>query len=232
MNKSTIDKYGILIPSFNCTKVNNNCKYNQHVKLYWDYGQFHLTVTSKLLPKFNTLNSITIEDVKKHSEVIADITGYYIPFEVLMYSPLYWLDMKTDVQNTTGYSNDKIYSVLREKCYKNTTRHEIVTFAKKLGFEHSILITSSSKSVNDSFTIYNKIDEIKTTRYFNQDYYNNFTEAFYEQNANLFRFERRIQKNRNIKKAFHLEELMHITLSDVYNSDVDVVAEKVQKLFM
>ena len=36
----------------------------------------------------------------------------------------------------------------------------------------------------------------------------------------------------DIKKAFKLENLKVVTLSDIFNSDVDVVSEKVQKIFM
>lgn len=232
MIKNEIDKYGIILPKGSFNRITNNYNHNPHIKLYWEYGQLHLTVTSKAIPIRNTLNHITIEDVKKHSDIILNATGYQIPSEVIMTSPLFWLDIKKDVMNTTGYSNKNVYSVLRERAYKNTTRYETPSFDKQHGFENSILISSSSKTVNDSLIVYNKIDEIRATRWHYPNYYKNFDEGFLFENRNILRFERRLQKSRNIKKAFRLEHLTNITLEDIYNSDVDVVTEKVQKIFM
>lgn len=232
MNNSTIDKYGIILPKGSFKRVTNVYNPNPHIKVYWEHGQLHLTATSKVVVIPDTLNHITIDDINKHSEIILNSTGYDIPFEVIMTSPLFWLDMKTDVENTTGFNNKAVYSVLREKAYQKTTRHETPSFDKKHGFENSLLITSSSKTVNDSLEIYNKVDEIKASCWLYPEYYNNFSEEFLRQNANILRFERRLQKAKDIKKAFHLEEQKNVTLSDIFNSNVDVVAEKVRKLFM
>lgn len=232
MNKSTIDKYGIILPKGTFTKFKQEYNSNSHINLYWSHCQLHLTITSKAVTIPDTLNYITIEDIKKHSELIFNSTGYYIPFEILISSQLFWLDMKTDVKNTTGYSNKEVISVLREKAYKNTTKNETPSFDKNKGFENSLLVTSTSKTVKDSFCVYEKILEINNTRFKYPDYYKNFSKEFLNNNTNILRFERRLQSSKDIKNAFELKHLKAVTLEDIFNSDVDVVSNKVQKLFM
>ncbi len=232
MYKNQIDKYGIILQKNSFKKLSNEFKQNPHINTYWSYGHLHVTVTSKTVPIPDKLNFITVEDLQKHQDIIFNSTGYYIPFEVIMSSQLFWLDIKKDVVNATGYSNKDVISVLREKSYKNTTKTETPSFDKNKGFENSVLITSTCKKVKDSICVYEKISEIISTRRSYPDYYKNFSDEFLVRNANILRFERRLQSSKDIKKAFKLEHQEIVTLSDIFNSNADVVNEKVQKLFM
>ncbi len=232
MYKNQIDKYGIILQKNSFKKLSKAFKQNPHINTYWSYGHLHVTVTSKTVPIPDKLNFITVEDLQKHQDIIFNSTGYYIPFEVIMSSQLFWLDIKKDVVNTTGYSNKDVISVLREKSYKNTTKTETPSFDKNKGFENSVLITSTCKKVKDSICVYEKISEIINTRRNYSDYYKNFSDEFLVRNANILRFERRLQSSKDIKKAFKLEHQEIVTLSDIFNSNADVVNEKVQKLFM
>ena len=232
MYKNQIDKYGIILQENSFKRLTKKFEQNPHVKVYWNHRQLHVTVTSKAVPIPDTLNYVTIEDIQKHSDIIFNSSGYCIPYEEILYSQLFWVDIKKDVENTTGYSNKNVISVLREKSYKNTTKNETPSFDKGKGFENSLVVTSTCKKVKDSICVYEKIPEINNNRWNDPDYYKNFTKDFLIKNTNTLRFERRLQSSRDIKKAFKLENLKVVTLSDIFNSDVDVVSEKVQKIFM
>ena len=95
-----------------------------------------------------------------------------------------------------------------------------------------MLIKSKTKSSNDSMVIYCKIKEIRQNKWNDSDYYANFSEDWLLENENILRFERRLQKSEDIKKAFKLNHLKKVTLLDVFDSDVDVVKEYVKTNLM
>jgi len=227
-----IDKFGIIIPRDRYTYNSSMWKFNNpHINIKKKYGNLRLTISSKIIQRHNSFGYISYDDLFKYSEIIYNSTGYNIALDEILNAQLYWLDIKRDIANTTGYSNREVISVLREMLYKNTTKYETPSFDKDKGYENSILLKSTCKTVKDSFTVYDKIAEIIGNRFKEQEYYNNFSKDFLEENTNILRFERRLQSSRDVKKAFHFEGLKKVTLIDIFNSNTDVVAEKVHKIF-
>ena len=240
MKYCEIDKYGIIIP---LNTLNNRKKwysYNPHITAKSNYGNLMLTVSSKVIMEYNKLGCISEDNIKYHPEIIFNSTGFDIDLETILTSHSFWLDMKTDTYNNTGRPNKDVLSSLRERANTCTHRNEVISYKdlpddsvshdKNIGFKNSVLIRSCYKSVKDSLMIYDKIKEIKANR--RTDYFNNFSKDFLFDNKNILRFERRLQNKNAIIKAFHLEHQDYVTLLDVFNSDVDVVAEKVNQIFM
>ncbi len=232
MTKNEIDKFGVIIPRDDFKRISGNYKYNKHLHIKHSYGNLYLTISSKLVTKPDIIPSITPYNIEKYCNEIFNSSGYVISFNTLLNSPLYWLDMKTDCINDTGYSNKDVISILREKTYKNTTKNETPSFGKDKGFETSLLIKSTCKTVKDSLSIYDKIQEIKDTRWLYPDFYSNFSKEFLIKNSNILRFERRLQSSKDIKKAFNLKHLKAVSLIDIFNSNIDVVEQRVQQLYM
>ena len=229
-----IDKIGVIITNdnYSYTGYKNNYCNNKHITTKRDFGTLYLTITSKVVKQFNKLGYISANNIQNYYEETIKNSSYSFSFETLLNSPLYWLDVKKDVCNTTGFSNQEVISVLREKSYLSTTKNETPSFAKDRGYEDSLLIKSTTKSSNDSMVIYCKIKEIRQNKWNDSDYYANFSEDWLLENENILRFERRLQKSEDIKKAFKLNHLKKVTLLDVFDSDVDVVKEYVKTNLM
>lgn len=227
-----IDKFGLIITKYDYTYINKKHKYNPHIFRKKYFGGYKITATSKVAKEYNVLNDISRKNIDAYPEEIVKATGINIPLQILTSSPLYWLDIKADVQNDTGLTEKEVLSVLKEKAYKKTMKNLIIDYDKDNGFESSLVFKSSCKTVKDSLIIYIKIPEIISNRNDDPDYFSNFSEEFLEENANIIRFERRLQSAKDIKKAFHLEHMPFVTLDDIFDSQVNVVAEKVKELFM
>ncbi len=230
-----IDKFGICIQQgdyiFTGYKSKYNCN-NKHIHVEKYYGNLNLTVTSKLVRNFNELGFISSANINDYYEEIIKNCPYSFSFETLNNSPVYWVDVKKDVLNNTGFSNQDVISVLREKSYLTTTKNETPSFDKNKGYEDSLLIKPTTKSVNDSIEIYCKIKEIKQNKWDYPDYYENFSEDWLIENENILRFERRLQKTKDIKNAFKLNHLRRVTILDIFDSEIDVVKEYVRAKFM
>lgn len=229
-----IDKIGIRIQQGNYiyNSYNHNYCNNKHITTKRNFGTLYLTITSKVVKQFNKLGFISSANINDYYEETIKNCSYSFSFETLINSPLYWLDVKKDVCNTTGYSNQDVISVLREKFYLCTTKNETLSFAKDRGFEDSLLIKPTTKSGKDSMVIYCKIKEITQNKWDYPDYYANFSEDWLLENENILRFERRLQRSEDIKKAFKLNQLKKVTLLDIFDSDVDVVKEYVKTNLM
>ena len=174
-----------------------------------------------------------MNNIDSFPAIIERATNIQLNTSTLLNSPLYWLDTCTDINNGTGLSTKDFISILRERAYQKTMKNEIIVgFAKDKGFESSLTVKSSCKTVKDSLAIYAKIPEIKSNKYHEPNYYNNFSDDFLINNADLIRFERRLQSAANIKKAYHLEHLSIVTLNDIFNCDKNVVADKVLDIFL
>jgi len=231
MFRNQIDKIGIRVKKNQCKKFRIT-SYNPHVYLKEYYDEVLITASSKCVLEYNKLPSITFSNVDKYAEIISQSTGYDLSAEVLLNLPLYWLDMKIDCANTTGFSNTKIISILREKSYKSTNKNETPSYEKNKGYKNSLLIKSTCKTVKESFCVYDKIAEIKANKWKDNKYYNNFSEDFLSEHYNLLRFERRMQSAKDIKKAFNLPNNKIVTLVDIFSSNQNVVSDKINELFM
>jgi hypothetical protein len=138
--------------------------------------------------------------------------------------------MKVDTINDTSLSNNEIISVLRENTYINTTKNETPSFDKNKGFETSLLVKSSTKTVHDSICVYAKYVEMNATKNIYPEYYNNFSEDSFIKISKTLRFERRLQSKKDIIKAFDLGT--KVTLTDIFNSSKNVVADKIQNFYI
>lgn len=229
--KWKIDKVGIRIKKRDLHRSNQNI-FNPHIHIKYFFDEIFITWSSRAYLKANTIPAITINNIKCFSEIISISSGYEVQAEYLLHSPLSWIDVNRDIINDTSYTNAEVISILKEKSYKSTVKTEILSYENKLGFENSIVVKPSCKTIRDSFCIYDKAEEIKSCKNKEKDFYNNFSTEFLENNKNLLRFERRMQSSKDIKKAFHLEHLKTITLADIFNCECDVVTEKVKKLYL
>ena len=245
MKKCEIDKYGILIPLDKINKI-KGCTYNPHVKVQYLGDKLKLTVSSKVVMEKNKFGCINQDNIVFHPEIIFNATGYVIDLETILSSPLFWFDVKTDTFNNTGIPNKDVLSSLRERANAHTQKQEVIaykdfddvendcnvaSFDKKMGYLNSVVIRSTAKTVKDSTVIYDKIKEIKANKWHGADYYNNFSEDYLLEHGYTLRFERRFQSSKDIIKAHHFTDIKQVTLRDIFNSDVDVVAEKVNQTF-
>ncbi len=202
--------------------------YNNHATLKFNkYGAL-VTMTSKLYVQRNKLPKISKDNISNYADKIARQKGLITTAETLLNMPIYWLDVKKDVPVT---SPPEMLSYMRELAYQSTSKNEIVSFVKDLGYEQSLLIKSSAKTIKDSLTIYTKTDEMYTHRNKDMDYYNNFSLDFFVKNGNLLRFERRLQNSKAIKKALHWDKNESVRLVDILECPYNIVGEKVKQIF-
>ena len=233
MPKENIDKIGIIVPNGNYTYIRRNKEYNPHI--YSRFGKYgcNLTVSSRAMLKMNELPKISKNNIGLYTPIIERATNINIDENTLLNSHLYWLDVCTDVINDTGLDNKDFIGILREQAYQKTSKHEVIVgFDKEKGFECSLTIKSSCKTIKDSLAIYSKIPEIKSNMYSQPDYYNNFSPQYMLENAYLIRNERRMQSLSAIKKAYHLEQLSVVTLNDIFACEANVVADKIMDIFL
>ena len=129
--------------------------------------------------------------------------------------------------------NEYLISALKELAIKKTSKMEIISgFDKEKGFETSLTLKSTCKTIYDSLAIYPNVKEIRTNKYNDPDYFDNFSPDYLAKNFNRIRFERRLQSSKDIKKAYHLEHLEYVTLRDIFENSADVVSDKVRELFL
>ena len=230
----SIDKFGINVKKGTYIYSRGKTIINPHIHKKWSFdNSLNIMASSKISAEHNSLDGITSNNIHLYPQAIYKATNVNVELSTILNSPLYWLDIKADKNNTTGLSGKDVISILREKSYIKTSKIEIIVgFDKNKGFETSLTLKSTCKTVKDSLAIYLKIPEIKANRHKDNVYFNNFSTDFLEENAELIRFERRLQSARAIKKAFHLKNLKIVTLNDIFNSNCNVVSEKVKEIFL
>lgn len=214
------DSYKYLKPKY--TFLNNHATIKFNKRGVW------LTMTSKLYMQRNSLHGIAEDNISHYIEELAKQKGIITTAETLLNMPIYWLDVKKDVPVTNP---SEMLSYMRELAYQSTSKNEIVSFVKDLGFEQSLLIKSSAKTVKDSLMVYTKTDEMYAHRNDDIEYYNNFSSDFFVKNGNLLRFERRLQNAKAIKKAMHWDKKETVRLIDVLKCPYNIVGEKVKQVF-
>ena len=201
-------------------------------------SSFLLKFGSKLLDQNDSLQGYNISNIEKVIPVLnKNLSFPYFTLETLLNSQVYWVDVKVDVNNTTNVSTEDFMSILRDLATTKTNKLELLeykkensSFIKGIGYNKSLLIKSTCKTVNDSLMIYPKIEEIYSLSHKDPEYYNRFSAEFKMENANLIRFERRLQNSRNIKKAYGLPKKP--LLLDILTSSRAVVSQRVNELFL
>lgn len=207
-------------------------KYNKHLEYKTFDNKVKLIFSSKILAKRDDLTGITADNISQIPEIVYKCTPYNVTKEELLSSPVTWLDVKRDILNNTGIKHSDFISILADRASYRTNKDEVITFDKKSGVNDSLVIRSTCKTVYDSFCIYPKIAELRACKRKDPEYFGLFSDDFLFVNANLVRFERRLQNSKTIKKVFGLQHLKAVTLFDIFNSDKDVVAERVEHYFL
>lgn len=201
---------------------------NNHATFKFVRRGVWLTITSKFYTQRDLLPKISKDNINYYVEELAKQKGIITTAETLLNIPIYWLDVKKDVPVTNP---SEMLSYMRELAYQSTSKNEIISFVKDLGFEQSLLIKSSCKTVKDSLCIYTKTDEIYAHRAYDWEYYNNFSSDFLYNNRNLLRFERRLQNAKAIKKAIRWDKKEPVRLIDIFKCPYNIVGEKVKQVF-
>ncbi len=226
-----IDKFTGFLPEGRYTL--KGYRYDKHatVKIGHYCGECGVWVTcsGREVAEYDSLEAIIMDKMPNLVERLAENKGLIVTADTLLDMAVACIDCKIDVAVS---DKPAMLSFLRELAYQNTSKTEVISYYNQLGFENSILIKPSCKTVKDSLLVYSKVDEIIANKTENEDYYNNFSRKFLNDNAHLLRFERRLQKSKWVKRAFHLEDKHGMaTLRDVLESPYNVVGEKVRQVF-
>ncbi len=231
-----LDTIGLIIPY----KIKQNSFGNPYINLHPAKQSSSTLVKfgSKLLTHNDSLEGYNISNIEKVIPVLNKYLSFpYFTLETLLNSQVYWVDVKVDVNNTTNVSTEDFMSILRDLATTKTNKLELFeykrenkSFIKGIGYNKSLLIKSTCKTVNDSLMIYPKIEEIYNLRHKDPEYYNRFSTEFKMANAKLIRFERRLQNSKNIKKAYGLTKTP--LLLDILTSSRAVVSQRVHELFL
>lgn len=233
-----IDK-AVIYVICNSFSVIDSEKFKQNLNDFNRYKHIKVTLTrnkelrceftGKVLKNANTLELIGSDNIYLVSETIEDTTGVRIELDVLLSSRLTQVDVTEDLYFEKEKLSDYI-STFREMANKSTYKSLINSFRNDLGFENSILIRSSCKTVKDSLTVYKKFDEMYSKRKKDNGYYNSFSAEFLEECKKILRFERRIIGKRQISRALHLPARADVNLNAVFNSEHNLVKEKIFEL--
>ena len=227
-----VDKFTGFIPDGSYVMKGFN-RFDKHVTVKRGYcldqHGVWLTCSGREVAEFNSLEALNMRKVPLLAGNLAKSKGLIVTAETLLGMEVACIDCKIDVPVS---DKPAMLSFLRELAYQNTSKTEVISYYNQLGFENSILIKPSCKTVKDSLLVYDKVDEIIANKRDDEDYYNNFSRKFLNDNAHLLRFERRLQKSKWVKKAFHLEEKHGMaTLKEILESPYNVVGEKVLEVF-
>ena len=134
-----------------------------------------VTCSGREVAEYDSLEAINMDKMQFLVEKLAENKGLIVTAETLLDMTVTCIDCKIDVP-----VSDKLamLSFLRELAYKNTSKQEIITYYNQIGFENSVLVKSSCKTVKDSLLIYSKAEEIIANKKDDLDYYHNFSSQF------------------------------------------------------
>ncbi len=189
-----------------------------------------LRVSAKVLKTPDEAGSIlSVTDVERLVPIIKSHTGVCLTADCLCNARLTRVDIKKDIH----FKTDKLKHVIssfREMCCISTNKNEILTYCNDVGYENSLVIKSTFKTVKDSICIYDKLYEMWLKRHNDKGYYYSFSDNFKEDYKDVIRFERRLQWAKALRKALHISQRETVTLLHVFNCPYDLVAEKVESL--
>lgn len=232
MVSNNIDAFVIRVEegTYNVDRFIPTTKYD-HVHTWIDRRNrdLRLRVGAKVLMSPDDVGSIlSINDIEHLSPIIKKCTGIEISPQVILNSRLTSVDIKKDVHFNKPLP--QVVSALREICCVSTTKQEILTYYNDVGFDNSLLIKSTCKSVKDSLCIYNKWYEMWLKRNNDCGYYSSLSNELKEKYKNVLRFERRIQWAKALRKALNIQQGEKITLQHIFDYPYDIVGEKVKKM--
>lgn len=206
-------------------------KTKSHVKCGYCHGELYVEFSGKTVATSTYLGGVTMANVNILPAIIKRKTGVSVSLDVLLNSRVTTVDVKHDMQLPHPIIVDNYISLLREMAFQSTGKTECISYDKKCGFDHSILIKPTTKTTYDSLAIYNKYTEILDKRRNDGGYFKSFDTEFLERTVkHVIRFERRIRRARELRRAFHLKKNETVTLYKILNCKFDVVGEKVNKI--
>jgi len=189
----------------------------------------NLRVSAKVLKTKDDIGSIlNISDIEKLLPIIKEFTGIKISTDALLNSKLTRVDIKKDIHFEDALHD--VISSLREIFSSCTTKNEVLTYYNKVGYNNSLLIKSTFKTVKDSLCIYKKLNEMYLKRNNDNGYYYSFSDEFIQSYKNVLRFERKIQWVKALRKALHVSNDEKVTLKHIFDCTFDLLGEKVNSL--
>lgn len=216
--------------TYNADKLVPTSKYD-HINAWIDRknGDLYLRVSAKVLKTHDDLGSITSTyNVAQLPPIIMSATGVEISAETLINSRLTGVDIKKDIEFDEPLPY--VISALREMASISTSKNEILTYYSEVGYENSLLIKSTHKTVKDSLCIYNKFNEMYAKRNYDGGYYYSLSDKLEKRYKKVLRFERRIQRANALRKALKVPKGETVTLQHVLECKDDAVGNKVNSL--
>lgn len=191
-------------------------------------GELILTLSGKITSNDSYFGGITQKDILFVLEYLQNNLGVIIPPKIFTSAKVLNTDVKIDV--LVNCDIPKYISSLKERMYKKTSKIEMITHCKEIGFEYSLLVKYTTKSGKDSLTIYAKLEELKAHKNSDFGYFDSFDKKFLELHKNTIRIERRLQSFSAMRKAFKLKHKGDIKLYELLNSTINIVKERLNEL--
>ena len=216
--------------TYNAERLIPTSKFD-HINAWIDRknGDLRLRVGAKVLKTPDDLGSIiSTDDVAKLPPIINAATGVEISTKALINSSLTIADIKKDIEFDEPLPY--VVSALREMASISTSKNEILTYYNDIGYDNSLLIKSTYKTIKDSLCIYNKFNEMYSKRNCDGGYYYSLSDELKKKYKNVLRFERRIQWAKALRKALNVPKGEKVTLQHVLECPYDLVGDKVNSL--
>lgn len=149
--------------------------------------------------------------------------------DFLNFAQIYSIEFKKDID----FENNKsVYiAALRKKLHEISAKNEMIFYPDKSnGFDNSVVVKPLAKTSGKSLIVYSKYEELKAHKQTNLVYFEQFKPEFLLKTKKILRFEVKIQKFEDLRKALKLNRGGEIYAKDVFLSNVDVVFNEFKKI--
>ncbi len=203
----------------------------EHVKVKINCNnQLTIETSGRVVKNPTYLGGITPENFDMFYQEIRKI-GIIVSREALLNARITKLDVKRDIHLGINTKLPDYISSLRERAIPNNSRFHTILFNKNGRGVNSLLIKSTTKTVVDSLTVYNKFEEMYANRRKSSKYWDSFDEDFKDSIRDVLRFERRVQGVNRLRKALHLGKKDKVNLKAVFDCKIDILFEKIDQHF-
>lgn len=134
-----------------------------YMKWEYEHKKFCITFSGKIFANPWFLGGLHEGNIEELQAYIKENINIDIPIDVLLDSRISSVDIKQDIFFPESSILELNISRMKNMVSPQTRKAEGVTFKSSIGFDSSIVIRSTCKSISDTLTAYIKLNEIHLT---------------------------------------------------------------------
>lgn len=201
-----------------------------HMQWGYEHKKFYIIFSGKIFAKPWFLGGLYEDNIEELQAYIRANINIDIPIDVLLDSRISTVDIKQDMLFPHTSILEFYISRMREMVSPQTRKAEGITFKSSIGFDSSIVIRSTCKSVRDTLSIYIKLNEIYANRQKDCGYYESLDDEFVDSIVrNIIRFERRISDAKHLREWLGLDNGETVCLRKIFECPFNIIQAKVEQ---